>query len=270
MLTSIIVTCKNRLSHLKITLPTFLSQENSEVIVVDYGCAEGSFSWVSTNFPEVKSLRVDDDPIFCLSRARNIGAKIANGHYLFFVDADIKIIGNVLAHIKLEKNFFYQVKNSHMNNLGGTCIVPKDAFHMIGGYDEAFVGWGGEDKDLYYRLKLILSLSEIENNFFEPIKHNSDIRQISIMSGGVGNLANSLSQTRIYMDIKRDYKNLTGKEMDLHKRKKLMKTIKNILLSGKRKFEFYIEPYDFGGVKGSYFFKKKITYELNKLKNSNS
>jgi len=50
--------------------------------------------------------------------------------------------------------------------------------------------------------------------------------------------------------------------MDLHMRKKLMKTLKNFLFSEKKKFEFYIDPYNFGGVKGSSFFKKKITYEL--------
>ena len=259
---SIIVTCKDRLSHLKLTLPSFISQTSSEVIMVDYGCAENSSQWVLSNFPEVKVIKVDDDPFFCLSRARNIGAKNANGTHLFFIDADVKIIGNFLANITLENNFFYKVESSDLYSLNGTCIIPKDTFYKIGGYDEAFVGWGGEDTDLYYRLKLLLSLYEVDNNFFQPIKHSSDIRQLSIQSGGMGNIHNSLIQTRIYMDIKRDYHNLSGEEMDVFMRKNLMNNIKKFILSGEKKFEHYIDSYNFGGVNGRLLFKKKITYEL--------
>ena len=34
---------------------------------------------------------------------------------------------------------------------GGTLAIRKDAFFRIGGYDERFVGWGGEDNEFYDR-----------------------------------------------------------------------------------------------------------------------
>ena len=85
---SIIVTCKNRLSHLKKTIKNLQSQSNSELIVVDYDCQENTSGWVKSNYPSAKTLVIKDDQIFSLSRARNLGANIAQGNILLFVDAD--------------------------------------------------------------------------------------------------------------------------------------------------------------------------------------
>ena len=43
------------------------------MIVVDYGCPDGTEAWVKQNFPEVKVVKVEDDPGFSISRARNLG-----------------------------------------------------------------------------------------------------------------------------------------------------------------------------------------------------
>ncbi len=34
---------------------------------------------------------------------------------------------------------------------GGSIALSRDAFHAIGGYDESFVGWGGEDNEFWER-----------------------------------------------------------------------------------------------------------------------
>jgi GT2 family glycosyltransferase len=34
---------------------------------------------------------------------------------------------------------------------GGSIALTRDAFHAIGGYDESFVGWGGEDSEFWER-----------------------------------------------------------------------------------------------------------------------
>jgi glycosyltransferase involved in cell wall biosynthesis len=38
---------------------------------------------------------------------------------------------------------------------GGTLAIRKDAFEKIGGYDERFVGWGGEDNEFYDRCRIL-------------------------------------------------------------------------------------------------------------------
>lgn len=90
-LVSVIITCINRLEHLKQTLPKLSIQKFIEIIVVDYGCLQGTRDWVKQDFPNVKLVFVDDDPIFSLSRARNIGAAYSQAEYLMFSDADILI-----------------------------------------------------------------------------------------------------------------------------------------------------------------------------------
>ena len=61
---SLITTCKNRLPHLKQTLPLMLQQPRAEVIVVDYGCEQGTSAWVKEHYPAAKLVQVNDDPIF--------------------------------------------------------------------------------------------------------------------------------------------------------------------------------------------------------------
>ena len=88
---SLITTCKNRLAHLKQTLPLMLQQSFSEVIVVDYGCEQGTAAWVKENYPKAKVVQVSDDPVFSLAIARNAGAKNASHEFLGFIDADVVI-----------------------------------------------------------------------------------------------------------------------------------------------------------------------------------
>ena len=66
-----VITCKGRLHHLKQTLPLIVAMGTSEVIVVDYGCPDGTGDWVEANFPGVTVVRVDDDPGFSPARSRN-------------------------------------------------------------------------------------------------------------------------------------------------------------------------------------------------------
>src|SRR5690606_12453971 len=86
-----VTTCKNRLDHLRRTLPTWMAEDPDEIIVVDYGCPQGSGDWVRAHWPQVRVVRVDDDSGFCLSRARNLGAREVTADWICFIDADIVV-----------------------------------------------------------------------------------------------------------------------------------------------------------------------------------
>ena len=68
-----VTTCKGRMRHIQRTLPSLVEQSPDEIVVVDYGCPDGVGDWVADNYPDIAVVRVNDDPGFCVARARNRG-----------------------------------------------------------------------------------------------------------------------------------------------------------------------------------------------------
>lgn len=154
---SFVTTCKGRLHHLKQTLPSLIKTRCAEIIVVDYNCPDKAADWISENFPLVTVVRVTDDDGFSLPRARNIGAQHVKSPWVVFIDGDVFIHDGWDAWIQryLVKDSMYRagpVNGTLDPETYGTFICEKSAFDRIGGYDEAFSGWGGEDEDIYRRL----------------------------------------------------------------------------------------------------------------------
>ena len=244
---SLITTCKNRLPHLKQTLPLMLQQPRAEVIVVDYGCEQGTAAWVKENHSAAKLVEVNDDPVFCAARARNMGAKNASHETLCFVDAD------VFTHLEFAKwlelnqdpNSFYVYPDPKAVELVGFLIVARGHFFKVGGYDEAFTAWGGEDSDLYERLAMIgLSQSSVPMKSISSISHGDELRQVGKDVGGFGSRREGLPMHELYRAIKRDSLQLTGKEIDLEKRRELLQFIRMkreaALVEGQNSFEISI------------------------------
>ncbi len=155
------VTCKGRLSHLRVTLPGFLYQlpPTGRLVVVDYGCPDGAFDYCAAlNDPRLTAVRLLDgtDP-FNLSRARNCGANATPCDALCFVDADSLLHGSFLeqAMLPLRWGRATLTKRDWRDRKAdtcGLCCVRADTFHAVRGYDEAFRGWGPEDWDFYNRV----------------------------------------------------------------------------------------------------------------------
>ena len=154
---SIITTCKGRLDNLKRTLPEFLKQENAEVIVVDYDCPDDTADYVSRVYPSARVVAVDNKPRFNAANARNLGAAQARGDFLIFLDADIIITEHFVQHVdsRMRDRSFALFGAKVKNSLRGSCVVRRNDFEKIGGYDELLGGYEGEDLDLYMRLGLV-------------------------------------------------------------------------------------------------------------------
>ena len=204
---SIVTYCKGRLEHLKRALPTFVEQSESEVIVVDYDCPDRTKDWVAAHFPTVRVALVTDAPIFNLSRARNVGARLARAPWLAFCDAD-----NLLPPSFVSELLPQMVPGSYLRTLRNTPFGPKKkwipliceaaAFWAVGGYDDAIRGWGPEDQELIDRL----DRSGIKEGhgtaaLVETLPHNDAVRstyyeQTIDVSGVISNF---------YAKIKRRY-----------------------------------------------------------------
>ncbi len=176
---SLITTCKGRLHHLQQTLPRMTALPDAEVIVVDYGCKQGTGEWVRTHHPGVKVVDVLDDPGFCVARARNLGANAASGPWLLFIDADVLIdvpfADWFIGHANVGSYYLPWPVNLQAF---GTMLCTRAAFQAVNGYDEAFRGWGAPRAwDLYFRLRRAgYAQANYPQAFVAPIEHGNEER----------------------------------------------------------------------------------------------
>jgi len=154
---SIVTCCKGRLEFLKRSLPTFVQQAETEVVVVDYDCPDRTKEWVAAHFPDVRVAAVTDAPLFNLSRARNIGADAARGHWLVLCDADMLLVPSFAQEMRkrMAPGTYlrpYQDTPSGARKLPFPLLCEATAYRDVGGYDDAFRGWGAEDWEFVGRL----------------------------------------------------------------------------------------------------------------------
>lgn len=230
---SIITTCKGRLEHLKQTLPVMVEQGNEvEVIVVDYDCPDGTAAWVAEHYPSVHVVKVEGAPTFSISKARNLGAAQATADWFFFIDADTLIPPDFAPRIfpLLSAGNFYHPHVCHSNAFG-SFICARDDFFALDGYDEVLRPWGGEDRDIYYRLRNFLNRSNpgFPGEWLTPILHsNADrLRFTEATSVEASGRANAL-----YLMVKFDLCRLAGKyQLSVEMRQSLYETIRKQVLT---------------------------------------
>jgi len=230
MLMSIVTPCKNRLAHLQQTLPLMRKVEFAEVIVVDYGCEQGTGEWIAANYPDVRVIRVTDDPVFHVSRARNIGGAHAVADALCFIDADTFVIGDLSdwATRNLKKGWFFVIPDIGVST-AGFLLCQKADFLNVGGYDEALRGWAPEDMDLYERLEISgVKKGHVPSAMFSSIDHGDELRQFGATVGAFQDRQKAFALGAFYRIVKRDLRKLTDKEPELEFRKQLFDQIKRL------------------------------------------
>lgn len=216
---SVIVPTYNRSALLNLTLKSLrkqtLSNELYEVIVCDDGSDDDSFE-VTKSFAGSINVRYvwQKDEGYRVAEARNLGADIAKGKYLVFLDSGILLSSIALENLLLtltekestpraviglihgfgieDKKTIINIRHLAQDNVdaclswltehnyhdprtpqideigrdlnswpapfdifwGGLIGVHKKEFDKVGGFDNAFNSWGGEDVDLGIRLYL--------------------------------------------------------------------------------------------------------------------
>ena len=165
-----------------------VNYENFEIIVVDNNSTDGSIELVTKNYPSIILLKLNSNKGF--AEPNNIGAKIANGKYLLFLNNDTIVTPNFISEmvqvIENDKkiaicqslllkpdesvdssgDFIDQLgvvynstkKTDEIREIssarGASMLIRKDVFDILEGFDEKFYV-SFEDVDLGWRTWMI-------------------------------------------------------------------------------------------------------------------
>lgn len=225
---SFIVTCMGRLGHLRASLPRLAAQGDSECILVDYSCPDGCGAWAEAEFPAVRVVRVPGQQTFNLARARNAGAAAARTPWLCFVDADVVVaprFADALRPLLLPGRL---LRASPLEpELWGTHAVPAGDFARVGGYDECFEGWGGEDVDFFARLvEAGCRPAAFPAGLLEPIRH-ADAERVRFHADKDRQRSRRINT--VYRHAKQDMARITGAHLAEDVRRALRREVANSL-----------------------------------------
>jgi hypothetical protein len=202
-----------RLPLLLATIRSFAAQlgVNIECIVIEQDHESRIKDYLPHWVIHVFQPTMYDELTYNRSATFNLGAKYAKGRILLLHDNDMLVPSNYCADIlalntagydviNLKRFVFYLSKSDSLkvmesiNNLqhvvpeyiiqnleaGGSVAITKSAFFKIGGMDEDFVGWGGEDIDFWHRSTILNRWSwgshclvHLWHNS-QPLKHKKD------------------------------------------------------------------------------------------------
>ena len=176
---------EERLPHLLLVLKSIAAQQDVrfECIVVEQDMAplvrDRLPGWVKYVHAPVSS----PETPYIRSLAFNVGARLAAAPLLVFHDDDMLVPAEYAAEIlrcrnqgyeviNLKRFIFYLAKRDGPGGLfawdeqglpmdavienleaGGSVAITREAFEAIGGFDEDFVGWGGEDVEFWQRAR---------------------------------------------------------------------------------------------------------------------
>ncbi|MEB3231992.1 MAG: glycosyltransferase family 2 protein [Leptolyngbyaceae bacterium] len=178
-----------------------------EVIVVADGDTDGSWQVAESFGAKVLRFPTPGGP----ARARNLGASVAQGDILFFVDADVELHPNTLSlvleafqqhddiaaligsyddapgavnFLSQYKNLFHhythQTSSSNAFTFWGACgAIRRSIFNEMGGFDERYLKPCVEDIELGYRLKQAGHSIRLCKNI--QVKHLKEWKPISLL-----------------------------------------------------------------------------------------
>jgi predicted glycosyltransferase involved in capsule biosynthesis len=244
MIPTIVVTVKNRLEHSLKTFPFNVSQIGTDynLLYVDYDSEDGFSESLrkiikshqdifSINLRKITLVRLNRNEKYDIRRAKNLGALFAceESSIILINDADTMLGMDYLTKwCNLTKKGKTFATNRYQDTRGtfparvspeinyGNIVVCTQDFIDVSGYDETSTGWGGDDDDLFHRLKL-KGLREINPN------NALDARQYSIMHSDEFRFKDTLHPDM----IKPDTEGVKETQRNVYKNKERIKSLKS-------------------------------------------
>lgn len=124
-LVSIIMATYNRVEYLHRSIDSFFNQtyKNAELIVVDDGSIDDTFSMVNNYIEKHNNIRYIKHSNRKLSLTKNVGITVAVGKYIGFLDSDDEYKANYI-----QDRVDYLEANTEIDLLEGGVIIIGDAY----------------------------------------------------------------------------------------------------------------------------------------------
>ncbi|HVZ45610.1 MAG TPA: glycosyltransferase [Ramlibacter sp.] len=196
-LVSFCITCKDRLLHLRETLPRNLAWHEDdpdvEFVILNYNSGDELQGWVrQTCARQLASGRLvhffNAEPAeFRASHAKNQAFRLARGAILCNLDADNFTGPGFAAYVRSQLHTLdflsggviegNRVVATNVRGVEGRNVVPRELFWSFGGFDEDFSSWGYEDSNLSERMMAVgLAGRTIAGDYLSCIDHGDDLR----------------------------------------------------------------------------------------------
>ncbi len=193
-----------RLHHLKETLPVNIRDNTRpgdpevEFVIVNYNSPDGLEDWIKSD-PEMNAwmrqgiityAKYKDASHFRHAHAKNMAHRLASGNIVCNLDADnftgpgfASFIAQKMSpdpHASVLHADFRFLQGISIKDAGffGRIALSRENFMRMGGYDESFRGWGGEDNNMIVRaFSFGLKSAKIDNPaFLRIISHEHEER----------------------------------------------------------------------------------------------
>jgi hypothetical protein len=157
---SVVSCCMNRSENLLKALPTWLSLERiNEVVIVDWNSTvpvHDILVEVGITDSRIRVLRIHNEPRWVLSFAFNIGFRYATHDRILKLDADITLKPDFFERNPLPEHSFvagdWRAAEKGQEHINGFFYIRHGDLLNVRGFNEFITTYGWDDDDLYARL----------------------------------------------------------------------------------------------------------------------
>jgi glycosyltransferase involved in cell wall biosynthesis len=152
----LVTPCRNRAEDLKNSMPSWIECELiNRIIVVDFNSSKPVIEELdAARHERLTVVRVENEPLWRQGRAQNVGLALTDSELVLKIDADVSIVDlrPYMEAMASDPTLFFTGFSKHGTS-SGLCLAPRRKLRAIGGYHDHMSGWGGDDVDIYRRLK---------------------------------------------------------------------------------------------------------------------
>ena len=167
----------NRQLHLRESAKHLAAlSQHDEHLIVDWSSADPLLRSELPPDPRIRLHRVEGEVQWNLCRAYNFAAARATGSILLKLDADSWLDPSLDVEQLLCQAPIWLGSGS--GGTAGQWLMNRDAFAVVGGFNERMLGWGFDDKDL--RARLVVQFGEqvqtLPSGALRAIQHSDSVR----------------------------------------------------------------------------------------------